>query len=286
MVRTARMNGKVCLVTGATNGIGLEASKALASLGATVVLVGRDPGRIESSLASVRQAAPDAKVEPLQADFTSLKDVRALAEAFKARHSRLDVLLNNAGLVLHERQVTKDGFEATLGINHLAPFLLTHLLLDVLKASGPARVVNVSSEAHRYAKLDLSDLQAERGYNMMRVYGNSKLANILFTQALARRLQGTQVTANSLHPGVVRTGFGQNTKGLMNFAVNAFAMFFLTAEKGARTPVYLASSPEVEGVSGQYFIKCRRRTPSRAARDEQFAERLWQVSEELTGVKS
>lgn len=286
MSRTARMDGKVCLLTGATSGIGLEASKALASLGATVVLVGRDPGRIESSLAYVRQAAPDAKVESLHADFTCLKDVRALAEAFKARHSRLDVLLNNAGLVLHERQVTKDGFEATLGINHLAPFLLTHLLLDVLKASGPARVVNVSSEAHRYAKLDFSDLQAERGYNMMRVYGNSKLANILFTQALARRLQGTQVTTNSLHPGVVRTGFGHNTRGLMNFVVKAFATFFLTAEEGARTSVYLASSPEVEGVSGQYFIKCRRRTPSRAARDEQLAERLWQVSEELTGVKT
>jgi retinol dehydrogenase-12 len=284
MVRTARMDGKVCLVTGATNGIGLEASKALASLGATVVIVGRDPGRIESSLAYIRQAVPDAKVEALQADFTCLKDVRALAEAFKARHSRLDVLLNNAGLVLHERQVTKDGFEATLGINHLAPFLLTHLLLDVLKASGPARVVNVSSDAHKFASLDFSDLQAERSYRMMRVYGNSKLANILFTQALARRLQGTQVTTNCLHPGVVRTGFGHNTQGLMNFAVKTCAMFFLTAEKGARTLVYLASSPEVEGVSGQYFYKCRRRKPSRAARDEQLAERLWQVSAELTGV--
>jgi NAD(P)-dependent dehydrogenase (short-subunit alcohol dehydrogenase family) len=286
MSRTARMDGKVCLVTGATNGIGLEASKALAGLGATVVLVGRDPGRIESSLAYVRQAVPDAKVESLQADFTCLKDVRALAEAFKARHSRLDVLLNNAGLVLHERQVTKDGFEATLGINHLAPFLLTHLLLEVLKASGPARVVNVSSEAHRYAKLDLSDLQAERGYNMMRVYGNSKLANILFTQALARRLTGSQVTTNSLHPGVVRTGFGHNTEGWMRFAVQAFGLFFLTAEQGARTSVYLSSSPEVEGVSGQYFIKCRPKKPSGDARDEQLAERLWQVSAELTGVKA
>jgi NAD(P)-dependent dehydrogenase (short-subunit alcohol dehydrogenase family) len=280
------MDGKVCLITGATNGIGLEAAKALASQGSTVVLVGRDPGRIESSLAQVRQAAPDAKVESLQADFTSLQDVRALAQAFKARHSRLDVLLNNAGLVLHERQVTKDGFEATLGINHLAPFVLTHELLDVLKASGPARVVNVSSDAHRYGKLDFSDLQSERGYKMMRVYGSSKLANILFTQALARRLKGTQVTTNSLHPGVVRTGFGHNTQGLMNFAVKAFGMFFLSAEQGARTLVYLSSSPEVEGVSGQYFYKCRPKVPSRAARDEQLAERLWQVSEELTGVKS
>ena len=288
MVRTARMDGKVCLVTGATRGIGLEACKALASLGATVVLVGRDVGRIESSLAYVRQAVPDAKVESLQADFTSLKEVHALAEAFKARHSRLDVLFNNAGLILHERQVTKDGFEAMLGINHLAPFLLTHLLLDVLKASGPARVVNVSSEAHRFyfPKLDFSDLQSERGFNMLRVYGASKLANILFTRALARRLKETQVTANVFHPGVVRSGFGHNTQGWMNFTVKAFGMFFLSAEKGARTGVYLASSPEVEGVSGEYFINCRRRTPSRTARNEQLAERLWQVSEELTGVKT
>lgn len=281
---TERMHGKVCLVTGATRGIGLEAAKALASQGATVVLVGRDTSRIESSLAHVRQAAPDARVEGLQADFASLRDVRGLAEAFKARYSRLDVLLNNAGLVLHERQRTKDGFEAMFGINHLAPYLLTRLLLDMLKASGPARVVNVSSEAHRYARLDFADLQSERGFNMMRVYGTSKLANILFTHALSRRLEGSRVTTNSLHPGVVRTGFGQNTRGWMNFVVNAFGLFFLTAERGARTSVYLASSPEVEGVSGQYFIRCRRRTPSRAARNEQLADRLWQVSAELTGL--
>ncbi|KFE71231.1 SDR family oxidoreductase [Hyalangium minutum] len=286
MTPAARMDGKVCLVTGATNGIGLEAAKALAAQGATVVLAGRDKGRLETALITVRHATPDAKVESLQADFASLQDVRALAEAFKARYSRLDVLLNNAGLVLHERQVTKDGFEATFGINHLAPFLLTHLLMDVLKASGPARVVNVSSEAHRYGKLDFNDLQSERSYAMMRVYGTSKLANILFTQALARRLQGTQLTTNTLHPGVVRTGFGQNTQGWMRFAVQAFAAFFLTAEQGARTSVYLASSPEVEGVSGQYFIKCRPKKPSSDARNEQFAERLWQVSEELTGVKA
>jgi retinol dehydrogenase 12 len=284
MAQDLRMDGKVCLITGATNGIGLEASKALACQGATVVLVGRDAGRIEAALAQVRQAAPDAKAESLQADFASLKDVRALAEAFQARHSRLDVLLNNAGLVLHERQVTKDGFEAMLGINHLAPFLLTHLLRETLEASGPARVVNVSSEAHRYARLDFSNLQCEREFSMMRAYGNSKLANILFTQALARRLRGSRVTTNSLHPGVVRTGFGHNTQGLMNFVVKAFGLFFLTAERGARTSVYLSSSPEVEGVSGQYFIKCRPAKPSREARDEQLAERLWQVSAELTGV--
>lgn len=286
MTPAARIDGKVCLVTGATNGIGLETAKALAAQGATVVLAGRDKARLETALITVRHATPDAKVESLQADFASLQEVRALAEAFKARHSRLDVLLNNAGLVMHERQATKDGFEATFGINHLAPFLLTHLLMDVLKASGPARVVNVSSEAHRYGKLDFDDLQSVRSYAMMRVYGTSKLANILFTQALARRLQGTQVTTNSLHPGVVRTGFGLNTQGWMRFAVQALSAFFLTAEQGARTSVYLASSPEVAGVSGQYFVRCRQKKPSSDARNEQLAERLWKVSAELTGVSA
>jgi retinol dehydrogenase-12 len=286
MAQEARMDGKVCLITGATRGLGLESSKALARMGATVVLVGRDPERIQATLAEVHQAAPGAKTDSFQADFTSLKDVRALAEGFLARYSRLDVLLNNAGLVLHERLVTKDGFEAQLGINHLAPFLLTNLLLDTLKASGPARVVNVSSEAHRWARLDFDDLQCERHFSLMRSYGNSKLANILFTKALARRLQGTKVTTNCLHPGVVRTGFGHNTQGMMNFIVNYFALFFVSAEKGARTSIYLASSPEVEGVTGQYFIRCRPRKPSRAARNEQFAERLWQLSEKLTGVKT
>ncbi len=286
MSQEARMDGKVCLVTGATNGIGLEAAKALARVGATVVMVGRDEGRMEAALAQVRQAVAEPKVESLLADFTSLEQVRALARDFQARHPRLDVLLNNAGLVIHERQVTKDGFEAMFGINHLAPFLLTHLLREVLVASGPARVVNVSSEAHRYARLDLTDAQSERSFEMFRVYANSKLANILFTQALARRLQGTQVMTNALHPGVVRSGFGHNTQGWMRFVVKAFGAFFLSSEQGARTSVYLSSSPAVEGVTGKYFIRCRQRSPSGAARNEQLAEQLWGLSEALTGVKA
>lgn len=281
-----RMDGKVCLITGATRGIGLETAKALARLGATVVLVGRDPTRTQDALAAVRAAAPEAKADTLLADFTSLESVRKLAEDFKARYSRLDVLLNNAGLIIDRREATQDGFEATLGINHLAPFVLTNLLRDVLVASAPARVITVSSEAHRAAKLDFEDLQATRGYIPFRVYGNSKLANILFTQALARRLQGTRVTANTLHPGVVATGFGHNAKGIFRHLVKLGAPFMLTAEKGARTSVYLASSPEVEGVTGEYFIKCRKAKPSRDARDEALAERLWQVSAELTGVKA
>ncbi|XXF78948.1 SDR family oxidoreductase [Myxococcaceae bacterium GXIMD 01537] len=284
MASDTRMDGKVCLITGATRGIGLEAAKALARAGATVVLVGRDAGRCQDAQFDVRAAAPDAKVETLLADFTSLQSVRELAEAVKARYSRLDVLLNNAGLILDRREETRDGFEATLGINHLAPFVLTHHLRDLLVASGPSRIVNVSSEAHRTANLDFEDLQSQRGYSSFRVYGTSKLANILFTRGLTKRLQGAKVTANSLHPGVVATGFGHNSVGIFRHLVKVAAPFMLTAEKGARTSVYLASSPEVEGVSGEYFIKCRKARPSREARDEALAERLWQVSAELTGV--
>jgi retinol dehydrogenase 12 len=281
----ANMQGKVCLITGATSGIGLESARALAAQGATVVLSGRDPGRGEAALAEVRRTAPDAKLDLMLADLTSLASVRKLAGDFKAKYSRLDVLLNNAGLIIDRRKVTTDGFEATFATNHLAHFLLTNLLLDMLTSSGAARVVNVSSDAHRMGSLGfLDDLQAERGYSGMKVYGNSKLANILFTRGLQRRLEGTKVTTNSLHPGVVRTGFGLNSEGFFKHLVKLAAPFMLTAEGGARTSVYLASSPEVEGVSGKYFAKSRVARESKAAQDAAAAEKLWQKSAELTGV--
>lgn len=281
-----RMDGKVCLITGATGGIGLESAKALARMGATTVLVGRDPARTEAAVQAVRAAAPGATVDFLRADLSSLQSVRALAEAFRARYPRLDVLLNNAGLIIDRRQVTVDGYEATLATNHLGPFLLTNLLLDLLKASDSARVINVSSEGHRLSRLDFDDLQSERRYDGIRVYGTSKLANILFTRALAKRLAGTRVTTNALHPGVVRTGFGHNSQGFFRHLVKLGAPFMLSAEGGAKTSVYLASSPDVEGVTGQYFIRCRPKKASSAARDDALAERLWQVSEQLTGVKA
>ncbi|HYO66941.1 MAG TPA: SDR family oxidoreductase [Archangium sp.] len=280
------MHGKVCLITGATSGIGLESARALARAGATVVLSGRDKGRGEAALAEVRRTVPDAKVDLLLADLTSLASVRQLAQDFQARYSRLDVLLNNAGLVLDRRKVTPDGFEATFATNHLSHFLLTNLLLDVLKASGPSRVVNVSSEGHRMGSLDfLDDLHAERGgYSGIKVYGNSKLANILFTRGLSKRLQGTKVTANSLHPGVVRTGFGLNSEGIFKLLVKLTAPFLLSAEDGARTSVHLASSPEVEGVGAKYFIKSKVARESKAAQSDEAAETLWRKSAELTGV--
>lgn len=282
----ANMQGKVCLITGATSGIGLESARALAAQGATVVLSGRDPGRGDAALAEVRRTVPDAKLDLMLADLTSLASVRKLAADFQAKYSRLDVLLNNAGLIIDRRKVTTDGFEATFATNHLSHFLLTNLLLDMLTSSGAARVVNVSSEAHRVGSLGfLDDLQAERGgYSGMTVYGNSKLANILFTRGLQRRLEGTKVTTNSLHPGVVRTGFGLNSEGIFKHLVKLAAPFMLSAEGGARTSVYLAASPEVEGVSGKYFARRKVARESKAAQDAAAAEKLWQKSAELTGV--
>jgi NAD(P)-dependent dehydrogenase (short-subunit alcohol dehydrogenase family) len=278
------MEGRVCLVTGATGGIGLEAAKSLAAQGATLVLVGRDAGRGEAALQAVRTHAPGAQVELLLADLSKQRDVRALAEAFLARHARLHVLLNNAGALFDRRQVTEDGLEATFATNHLAYFLLTYLLRPTLEASGSARVVNVASDAHRRGRINLQDLQGERSFSGWGAYSNSKLANVLFTTELARRLRGTDVTANCLHPGVVRTGFAQGAQGLFGLFFKHAAPLLLTPERGAQTSIYLASSPEVEGVSGEYFKRCRRVRPSKSGQDAALAAQLWVKSAQLTGV--
>jgi retinol dehydrogenase 12 len=285
MTPTSTLKGKVCLVTGATNGIGLEAARELGRMGATVVLCGRDGKRGQAAMSEIKRTCPDAKLEYLQADLSSLAEVRRLAQEFRGRHSRLDVLLNNAGAVVDSRRLTVDGHELTLALNHLSHFLLTHLLLDLLKASGPARIINVSSGAHQMAKLDVDDLHFERTkYTPLLAYGNSKLANILFTRSLARRLAGTQVTANSLHPGAVATGFGADYQGWFGWVVKLVRPFMLTSADGARTSVYLASSPDVAGVSGKYFYKCREARVSKAGKDDALAERLWEASVKLTGV--
>ena len=276
------MKGTVCVVTGATSGIGRAAATALAKLGATVVMVGRDRGRTEAAaaqIAAVTASPPRTEI----ADLASLEQVRGLAGRLAALE-RIDVLINNAGLVLGERRLTPDGLEHVFALNHLAPFLLTNLLLPTLTASAPARVITVTSDAHSAARLDLRDPNLEHGWDSWRSYANSKLANILFTRELARRLDGTGVTANCAHPGVVRTGFGRESRPLLKLGITIARPFMLSPERGADTIVYLASSPEVAGQTGGYYVKRQRREPSAAARDDTAARQLWELSEKMTGL--
>ena len=277
------MQGQVCVVTGATSGIGKAAAAALARQGAEIIVVGRDPARAEATAAAIQaDGAPPPKVEI--ADLARLDQVRALAGRLNQAPDRIDVLINNAGLVLNERQVTPDGYEHVFAVNHLAPFLLTNLLRPKLTASAPARVITVSSDAHTAARLDLDDPNLEHGWSSWRSYSNSKLANILFTRELAGRLDGTGVTANCLHPGVVRTGFGRDARPLMRVGITIAKPFMLSPERGADTIVYLASSPDVAAKTGGYYVKRQLREPSAAARDDGLARRLWEISERLTGL--
>ncbi len=278
------MKGKTVLITGGTNGIGKVTAQELAKMGAEVVIIGRSAEKTKATVATIKEQSGNNAVGSIVADLSSLAEVRRAAAEFKAQHQRLDVLVNNAGAVFASRQETVDGYELTFALNHLAYFLLTNLLLDTLKASAPARIVNVSSDAHRGAKLNFDDLQHTRSYGMggFGVYSDSKLANILFTYELARRLEGTGVTANALHPGFVATGFGRNNKGLMNLIMGVITRFALSEQQGAQTSIYLASSPEVEGVSGQYFEESKAVQSSPESYDEAAQKRLWQISEELT----
>ena len=279
------MSGKVVLITGANSGIGKVTARALAQRGATVVCTARDRERGEQAVADIRQHGGNPNVELLTADFAQMRDVRALAEQFVRRHRRLDVLINNAGLMLSRRRVTPDGFEETLAVNHLAPFLLTHLLRDTLERSAPARIVNVSSRAHKRGRLDFDDLHSARRYDGFGVYCATKLANILFTRELAQRLDERQVSANALHPGVVRTGFAGDgdAQGFFAFAFRLARPFMISAEQGAETSIYLATSAEVRGVTGAYFDKCKVAPCSSAAKDAAAARRLWQASEQMLG---
>ncbi|HEY5569577.1 MAG TPA: SDR family oxidoreductase [Gammaproteobacteria bacterium] len=278
------LTGRVCLVTGATRGIGRATAEALAKMGATVLIHGRDSAAVGAVCREIVRSAVRANVSGVVADFASLADVRRLAREIADRHGRLDVLVNNAGTVTMRRKPTVDGFEWQLGINHLAPFLLTNLLLERLKASAPARIVTVSSRAHRRGVLDFDDLNWEhRKYDGLQAYGASKLANILFTSELARRLTGSGVTANCLHPGVVATNIF-NHAGLAGRLVGLLARWrMLSPVKGAETSVFLAASPEVN-VSGKYFDKCEAVEPAPAANDAAATRHLWEVSERLTGL--
>ena len=280
------MDGKVVLITGGTSGIGKAAAKALAGMGAEVVVTGRNRQRGEGALEEIRSESGNERVSLLLADLATQAEVRRLAKEFRTSHDRLDVLVNNAGLYKTRRTETPDGIEMTLAVNHLAPFLLTNLLLDLLKKSAPSRVITVSSEAERWGKIDLDDLQSERRYRGFPVYGKSKLANIMFTYELAERLRGTGVTSNCMHPGSVNTNMGKNERGVGILLFRAFKPFMRSPEKGADTLVYLAASPDVEGRTGEYFIDCEVATPSEEAYDGTLREKLWEVSEKLTGLKS
>jgi retinol dehydrogenase-14 len=273
------MSGKVVVVTGASSGIGAAAAVELAELGATVVPVGRDRRRLE-------KVATQVGGEPLQADFASLAEVRRLAGELLERHARIDVLVNNAGLVAPRRELTEDGYEKTFAVNHLAPFLLTNLLLGRLRVSAPARVVTTSSGAHGGGRLDFDDLQGERSWSMMRAYSTSKLANILFTRGLAMRVDAAEVTANCLHPGVINTKLGRGAGPLSGLVWTLGRPFFRSPRRGASTIVYLATSEEGGEVTGGYYENSRPTGTSAAAADIELADRLWHESARLVGLAS
>jgi NAD(P)-dependent dehydrogenase (short-subunit alcohol dehydrogenase family) len=283
------VEGKVVLITGGNSGIGKWAAIGLAQMGATVVITSRDADRGQTALREIREQSGSDDVEVMELDLAAFASIRAFAAAFLDRYDRLDVLINNAGGILSDRSETAEGFETTFGVNHLGHFLLTDLLLDRIKASAPSRIINVSSMAHRGAVrgMNFDDLQSATGrYSPSSAYAQSKLANILFTRELARRLDGTGVTVNALHPGGVSSGFGRegDTARLARLVMFIAQPFLISSEKGARCSIYLASSPEVEGVSGEFFQRNRPARTTAAARDDEAARRLWDVSEELVAA--
>lgn len=272
------LQGKLCLITGGTNGIGKSTAQELARMGATVVIVGRDAQKTAQVVAEIRAATGNQNVDSLLADLSSQQAIRRLASEFKNKYAQLHVLLNNAGAVFMQRQLSVDGIEMTFALNHLAPFLLTNLLLEPLKASAPARIINVSSGVHTSGKIEFDNLQGERNFGP-KAYDNSKLANLLFTLALVRRVAGSGVTVNALHPGFVSTGFGKNNPGFLMKIIRAVVpLIARSPEKGAATSIYLASSPAVQNISGKYFVDCKVTQPAPQASDSAIAEKLWDIS--------
>jgi retinol dehydrogenase 12 len=275
------MQGKICLITGGTNGIGKSTAQELARRGATVVIVGRNAEKTAQVVEEIRAASGNNAVDSLLADLSSQQEVRRLADEFKSKYSHLHILINNAGAVFMQRELSADGIEMTFALNHLAYFLLTNALLDTIKASAPARIINVSSDAHSGGRIEFDNLQGERDYSF-NSYGNSKLANILFTMELARRLEGSRVTVNALHPGFVSTGFGKNNPGLLMKVIRAVVpLIARSSAKGAETSIYLASSPEVEKITGKYLYDSKVIPTAPQANDMVMAKKLWDVSAEM-----
>ena len=271
------------MVTGANSGIGFVTAKVIARMGSSVVLVSRDAEKGKAALDQVRAETGFQSLQVMNADLASFDSVKRLASDFKETHQRLDVLVNNAGLILGKRIVTSDGLETTFQVNYLSHFLLTNLLLEVLKKSAPSRVVNVTSDAHYGGKMDFDDLQGERGYRAMRSYSQSKLAQVLFTHELARRLDGSGVSVNCVHPGVVRTRWGDEA-GALSIGIKIARPFMLSPEKGASTSIYVATSPDVKGVTGKYFAKKTVRDSSKESNSDEEAKKLWEISSKLAGV--
>ncbi|MEE7438768.1 SDR family oxidoreductase [Methylobacterium oryzae] len=276
------MRGTVCLVTGATGGIGYETALGLVRLGARVAMVGRDSGKLQACADRIRAAVPGAAVEPHRADLSAQAEIRRLAGTLRAAYPRLDVLVNNAGAIFDRRTLTVDGIERTWALDHLGYVLLTLELLDTLKdaaaAGGKPRIVNVASAAHYRGHIDFDDVEGARRYRAMGAYAQAKLANVLFTYALARRLRDSGITANAVHPGVVNTGFAKNTGGLLGAAWALMRPLLITPEKGARTSLHVASDPGLDGVTGRYFSHGRPKVSSAESRDEAVQERLWALS--------
>ena len=275
---------KVCLITGATNGIGEEAAKELNKMGAEIVFVARNEGKGEQLKAELKEATGKEPTMIL-ANLSSQAEVKSAAEKFLSMEKPLDILLNNAGIMNRERNITEDGLEEVFSVNHLAYFTFTLMLIDKLKSTEGSRVVNVASGAHQFVKeMNFGDLQSEKVFKPMQVYGQSKLANILFTKSLANKLADHGVTVNCLHPGFVSTGIGSNNKGIWNILMSLARPFARKTDKGAETSVYLCSSPEVKDISGEYFVDCKIEKVSDAAKSSDQADKLWEISSELTGL--
>jgi NAD(P)-dependent dehydrogenase (short-subunit alcohol dehydrogenase family) len=279
------VQGKTVVITGATSGIGHIAAERLAATGARIVLIARSKSRGAVTMAQLRAIAPNAAHKIHYADLANISEMKRVAGDIAKEEPRIDVLINNAGAMFASRRVTGDGLEYTFALNHMAYFVITEGLRERLLASAPSRIVNTASGAHKGAQLDFGDLQCERGYSAVKAYGRSKLCNILFTRELARRLEGTGVTANCMHPGFVATRFGDEAGGVLSGLIALAKFFAISPEKGAETLVYLASASNVAEVSGKYFFQCHPEMPSLAAQDDQAAALLWQRSAELAGLK-